>query len=423
MTVMDRTPQGSSRRTAALVSLGAVVVVLFVVLVPIQSGLYGTALPVVFLLAAPLCGAVLLAIPYPRIGIAVFCGAAFALPLVASPDRDLIWPWPWSVPALIAFAVFVGVVTYVHGWLLGLVPLLVGSAGSLLAPVLVPDADGSAAAADLIVATAVAGVSYLVALLMVGRARLGEELTREREVSSTEQSRRMLVEERTRIARELHDVVAHSMSVIQVQASTARYRVPGLAGDAVAEFEDIAATARGSLVEMRRLLGVLRTEDQVAELAPQQGIADVPALVESLRRVGAEISLELKGGDSGVVPPAVQIASFRIVQEALSNAVRHSPDAPIAVEVCVDDSAVHLWISNRATTTADSTASIPVNDAVTARAGGPAGARPGHGLQGMRERAELLDGTLQAAPDGHGGWLVVAVLPLTDSPASLEKHP
>jgi signal transduction histidine kinase len=408
MTIMNRTTQSAPRRIAALVSLAAVVVALYAVLVPIQNGLYGTALPLAFLLAAPLCAASFIAIPFPRIGIAVFCAAAFALPLVASPGRDSVWPWPWSVPALIAFAVFVAVVTFLHGWLLGLVPLLVGAAGSLLAPVLVPDAgDGSGVAADLIVTTAVAAVSYGAALLLAGRVRLGEELTRERAVSSTEQSRRMLVEERTRIARELHDVVAHSMSVIQVQASTARYRVPGLADDAVAEFDDIAATARGSLVEMRRLLGVLRTEEQAAELAPQQGIDDIPALADGLRRVGARISLELTHADRIEVPPTVQIAAFRIVQEALSNAVRHAPGSPIAVEVRVDATAVHLWIGNEAPT-------------------GPAAPsvenRTGHGLQGMRERAELLQGTLQAGHDAHGGWLVVAVLPVTDHSASLERQ-
>ena len=405
MTLMDRTARGTSRRTVGLFVLAGVGVVLLSVLVPIQSLLYGTVLPASFLLGAAVCGAPLLSVVLPRVAIVLFSAAAFVLPLVASPDHDPIWPWPWSVPALIAFAVFVGVVTFLHGWLLGLIPLLVSIAGSLVAALLVPSAaDATAMAADLIVASSVAGVAYLVALLVSGRVRVGEELTREREISAAEQSRRLLVEERTRIARELHDVVAHSMSVIQVQASTAKYRVPGLAEDAAAEFDDIAATARGSLVEMRRLLGVLRTEDQVAELAPQQGLDDLPALADGLRRVGADITLSMHRGDEGVlVPPTVQIAAFRIVQEAMSNAVRHAPGAPIVVDVRVDATAVQLRIHNG-----------------HAQSPGEHGA--GHGLRGMLERAALLDGTLDAGPDGVGGWLVTAVLP-TGEPTSTPSRP
>lgn len=406
MTLMDRTARGTSRRTVGRFVLAGVGVVLLSVLVPIQSLLYGTVLPASFLLGAAVCGAPLLAVVLPRVAIVLFSAAAFVLPLVASPDHDPVWPWPWSVPALIAFAVFVGVVTFLHGWLLGLIPLLVGIAGSLVAALILPSAaDATAMAADLIVASSVAGVAYLVALLISGRVRLGEELTRERETSAAEQSRRVLVEERTRIARELHDVVAHSMSVIQVQASTARYRVPGLAEDAAAEFDDIAATARGSLVEMRRLLGVLRTEDQIAELAPQQGLDDLPALADSLRRVGADITLSMDRGDEGAlpVPPTVQIAAFRIVQEAMSNAVRHAPGAPVVVDVRVGTTAVQLRIHNG-----------------PAQSTGEHGA--GHGLRGMLERAALLDGTLDAGPDGAGGWLVTAVLP-TGEPTSTPSRP
>ena len=189
------------------------------------------------------------------------------------------------------------------------------------------------------------------------------------------------------------------MSVIQVQASTAKYRVPGLADEATTEFDDIAATARASLVEMRRLLGVLRTEDQAAELAPQQGIDDLPALAEGLRRVGADITLEVGDPGDTVVPPSVQIAAFRIVQEAMSNAVRHAPGARVTVAVGIDPDAVRLRIHNGA-----------------ARSAGEHGA--GHGLRGMLERAALLDGSLSAGPDGEGGWLVVAALPIAAPPPS-----
>jgi signal transduction histidine kinase len=184
------------------------------------------------------------------------------------------------------------------------------------------------------------------------------------------------------------------MSLIQVQASTARYRVPGLSAEATAEFDDIAATAREALGEMRRLLGVLRTEDQQTELAPQQGLADIPELVESVRRAGASVEFDAPEAAEGA-PTAVGIAAFRIVQEALSNAMRHAPGAPIELVVAIDPDAVRIRVHNVA-------ASAP--------APAPSAGR-GHGLTGMRERAALLGGTLRAGADPVGGWTVTAELP------------
>ncbi|MGM7696651.1 sensor histidine kinase [Microbacterium sp. A84] len=391
---MDRPRGRLERRTIAVIILAAVMVVLFSIIVPIHTGLYGTYVPLAFLLGAAICAAPLVALTHPRTGIALFCVPTFLLPLFVAADRDPFWPWPWSVPALLAFVVFVAVVTYQHGWRLGLVPLLISLAGSLIAPLQFPQAaTANSVTADLIVTASVTGVAYLLAVLLAGRVRLGEELDREREVSAGEQSRRLMVEERTRIARELHDVVAHSMSVIQVQASTARYRMPNLPADAIAEFDDLAATARGSLTEMRRLLGVLRTEDQSAELAPQQGIEDIPALVDSIRRAGVDVGLELVAAHVAAAPAGVQIAAFRIVQESLSNAVRHSPGSSISVRVHMDDVTVRLRVHNTTST----------GDAPTQSSG--------HGLRGMQERVALVNGSLEAGPDADGGWTVNAVLP------------
>ncbi len=208
----------------------------------------------------------------------------------------------------------------------------------------------------------------------------------------------MLVEERTRIARELHDVVAHGMSLIQVQASTARYRVPGLSDEARHEFDEIAQTAREGLTEMRRLLGVLRTEDQQTDLAPQQGLRDIPDLVRALRRAGAEIDADLDPSPEGV-PGAVDIAAFRIVQEALSNAVRHAPHARILLSMKADAAAVRVVVRNDPPDAAEIASGVPP--------------QRGHGLLGMRERAALVGGSVSAAPDDDGGWTVRAILPLT----------
>ena len=188
------------------------------------------------------------------------------------------------------------------------------------------------------------------------------------------------------------------MSVIQVQASTARYRLPEIGEAATAEFEDIAATARASLTEMRRMLGVLRTEDQSTELTPQQGIDDVPALIDSIRRAGVEVGLVIEGGDAAsAANPAVQIATFRIIQEALSNAVRHAPGARISVRLHADAASIRIRVHNAA----------PPRT--------PESHGTGYGLRGMRERSELLGGSLSAGPGDDGGWTVEASLPVGDA--------
>lgn len=393
----ERAPR-ISRRTAALASLGAACLVLFSVLVPIQTVLYGTPLPLSFILGAALCGSPLWALTHPRWAIAAFCVSAFTLPLLVVPALATESPWPWSVPALLTFVLFVGVVTFMHGARVGAFPLVIGIVLSLTAPLLRPEIVGTgpaagSATADLIVTASVAAAMFLVAVLVAGRVRVSAELTREREHSALEESRRALVEERTRIARELHDVIAHSMSVIQVQASTARYRLPEIGETASAEFDSIAATARASLTEMRRMLGVLRTEDQTAELTPQQDIDDIPALVDTIRRAGVMVGLEITGGVADA-PQAVQIAAFRIAQEALSNAVRHASGAPVTVRVRADAGAVDIRVRN-------GRAPDP-----------PAPTGGGYGLRGMRERVELLGGTFTAGPTADGGWEVAASLPL-----------
>ncbi|WP_136056363.1 sensor histidine kinase [Microbacterium sp. K24] len=405
----ERTPRRPriNPRTAALVALYAACIGLYANLVPIQTVAYGTPLPLSFLLGAALCGSPILALSRPRGATLLFTAAAFVLPLIVVPELATHAPWPWSVPALVTFVLFVGVVTFVHGARVGALPLVFGVLAALVAPLLRPDmvaTPGSAGSstADLIVTVSLAAAMFLIAALVAGRLRVSQELTREKEHSALEGSRRALVEERTRIARELHDVVAHSMSVIQVQASTARYRIPEVGEAAIAEFDDIAATARASLTEMRRMLGVLRTEDQSAELAPQQGIDDVPALVDSIRRAGVEVGLVVEGGDAAAAAnPAVQIATFRIVQEALSNAVRHAPGARIEVRLHADATSIRIRVHN------DMPPRIPDTHG------------PGYGLRGMRERSELLGGSLSAGPDADGGWTVEASLPLSsaDHPA------
>ncbi|MFC8683329.1 histidine kinase [Microbacterium ureisolvens] len=384
-------------RTAAFGALTLTAVALFSVLVPVLITLYRQPAAFAFLFGALTCAAPVLAVRFPRWATALFVVSAIVLPLPVAELEGEEWPWPWSVPAMLVLILFVGVLAIVHGWRLAVIAWVLSIAGTLaVAFALSGSYPVVAAIVNLVIVTSVSGAALLVAVLVASRLRVGAELTRERELTALEQSRRVLVEERTRIARELHDVVAHGMSLIQVQASTARYRVPGLSDEAVHEFDEIARTAREGLTEMRRLLGVLRTDDQRQELAPQQGIADIPELVQAVRRAGADIDSSLAPAPDAV-PAAVDVAAFRIAQEALSNAVRHAPQSRIELTVETDAAAVRLLVRN----------GLP---------GGASGEQGeperGHGLLGMRERAALVGGTVSAAPDADGGWTVRAVLPL-----------
>jgi signal transduction histidine kinase len=241
------------------------------------------------------------------------------------------------------------------------------------------------------------------------RRRSRDELARQAELTELEQARRAVLEERARIAREMHDVVAHHMSMIAVQAETAPYRVTGLPAPVLTEFSTIAAGAREALADMRRLLGVLRAENDESPRTPQPGLADVAALVETARRAGVPVTL--RAAEVVEVPEAVGLAAYRIVQEALANAARHAPGGPVSVSVRGTPEALVVEIGNDPGRPGTPEARI-------AEAGhdpggpGPAGGGPGHGLIGMRERSALLGGTLEAGPRPDGGYRVAARLPV-----------
>ncbi|HEY3503965.1 MAG TPA: histidine kinase [Actinocatenispora sp.] len=227
--------------------------------------------------------------------------------------------------------------------------------------------------------------------LVGGRFRAQRALVAETERTELEKARRAVLEEKARIARELHDVVAHHMSLIAVQAETAVYRRDDVTPGAAEEFSSISAQARTALTEMRRLLGVLRGGDEALR-APQPTLSDLDDLVSGLRRAGVRVELTTAGFDREL-PSPLQVCVYRVVQEALSNATRHAPGAPVAASVTVTDEHVVLRVRNEPGAT---------------RAGGGAG----HGLIGMRERVALLGGDLAAAPDADGGFTVAATLPV-----------
>jgi signal transduction histidine kinase len=242
-------------------------------------------------------------------------------------------------------------------------------------------------------------IGFTVRIWRQGRARVAEE----ERIAETERHRRRLLEERTRIARELHDIVAHHMSVITVQSSTAEYRLTDLGDEARAEFRSISDQARESLAEMRRLLGVLRSEDEAGARQPQPGPAALRGLVESADRAGTPVTLVLAELPEDL-PETLALTVFRVVQEALSNVVRHAPGAPTRVEVAGEESKVTVTVVNGPSPVRES-ASAPAAD-------GPP--QPGFGLVGMRERVALDGGELETGPTAEGGFRVRAVLPIAD---------
>jgi signal transduction histidine kinase len=201
--------------------------------------------------------------------------------------------------------------------------------------------------------------------------------------------------ERARIARELHDVVAHHISMIAVQAETARLTTPGMPAAGAQRLSEIGDTARAGLMEMRRLLGVLR-EDAQAEAAdrhPQPGLEQLPGLVDEARESSGAGCRIIISGAPVTVDPGVGLAAYRIVQEALTNARRHAPGAAVDVEVRYGDGGLRLIIRDNGP-----------GPQQTAPAGG-------HGLRGMRERAAAVGGELRAGAATVGGFLVEARLP------------
>ena len=238
--------------------------------------------------------------------------------------------------------------------------------------------------------------AVVIAVDSVGsRLRAQRSLVTQTELAETERAQRAILEERTRMARELHDVVAHHMSLIAVRAETAPYRLTGLPESAQAEFSSLSEVAREALTEMRRLLGVLR-QDQPAALAPQPQLADLPLLIDAAREAGVSVELSLPPAP-GRVPAGVGVCAYRIVQESLSNASQHAPGAPVNVSVSHDSGVILLRVAN-------------------GPGGHPAPSgnehRPGHGLTGMHERVALLGGSLSAGPAPEGGFVVSAVLPV-----------
>ncbi|MEU0728950.1 sensor histidine kinase [Streptomyces sp. NPDC006140] len=232
--------------------------------------------------------------------------------------------------------------------------------------------------------------------------RSREESRQAREAAQREliamERRHAATQERAAIARELHDIVAHSVSVIAVQAESATYTTPDLSPPARDGFQQIAASARSALTELRHLLSVLRADDAAedAPLLPQPTLDSLDALLEAHRSGGGEVTLHTEGTRPPLLPPSLELTAYRIVQEALTNARRHARGAAVDIRLAYADDEVRIRITDDGP--------------------GPQGSphdSGGHGLSGMRERANLLGGRLTCGPAGPGGgFLIEAELPV-----------
>jgi signal transduction histidine kinase len=213
-----------------------------------------------------------------------------------------------------------------------------------------------------------------------------------------------VAEERQRIARELHDVVAHSLSVIVLQAGAERRDLAAERPSSAATLGTIEQTARSALGEMRRLLGVLRDPEEGPSLAPPPGLARLPELAAQVGDAGLRVSLRVTG-EPQPLPTGFDLSCYRIVQESLTNALRHGGATSATVAVQHRNGEVRLEILDDGTAT-------PAHDHA-----------PGHGLVGMRERAALFGGELSAGPAERGGWQVRARLPVPADAAVLATEP
>jgi signal transduction histidine kinase len=339
------------------------------------------------LLAVAVVTPLLLAARYPLLAWRIGWLALLLTPLVPGRWRG---GWPWGPAQMLVLVAVFGVAGARYQrpvlwwmWALSLIPWWLWVARDL------PDLNGPIAATLVFTAATIALDS------LGSRWRTQRALAAQTERAELERARRAVLEERARIARELHDVVAHHMSLIAVRAETAPYRLSDLPESARAEFGSISDVAREALTEMRRLLGVLR-HDEPAGLAPQPQLSDLPALLETARQAGVTVELSAPS-PLDQVPSGVALCAYRIVQESLTNASQHAAGAAVTVSVEHEDGAVLLRVANG-----------------PGGPGGasPSGAKPGHGLTGMRERVALLGGSLSAGPAPDGGYVVSAVLPI-----------
>ena len=358
-----------------------------------MPALYRAVVPIALVVAVLHAASLVWALSRPRFSVGVATVAAAATTLLTTDAGTL--PWPIPVVTLVTLALMVFILALRERWMLPVAGAVLPAAGATLAGLPWHTGDPGPFATNVITAVSILALVVTFGILIHQWLLSRAELLEQQEIAASAQERSLLMEERNRIARELHDVVAHGLSVISIQASTMQYRIDGIPSEALAELDDITDAARSSLTEMRGLLAVLRREGAEGELAPQPAMDSIPTLVEAVRRGVETVHLHIDGDlDAPHVAETTSLSTYRIVQEALSNALRHAPGSKIDVRILVATDHVAIEVENSAVAS------------VTPR---PAGG--GFGLRGMRERAGFVGGSLEAGPTAEGGFLVRAHLP------------
>jgi len=381
-------PAPVRRGWAAPPRLDIGIAVVFVVLTIAEAALNGSiGSPVLHVLVA---GAAMAAVAWRRVFPIPVALVAVLANLVINPNHEFS-----TLLCLVLLSYTIGVETLPPRSWVGLAVILLPFVGGMALRGLVPS-DVAAALVFLVgpwsVGTAVRQRSAHAAEA-IARA---DRLERDRELAEE----RAAVEERTRIARELHDIVSHSISVVTIQTQAVRRR---LGPDHAAEAADLAAveaTAREALAEMRRLFGVLRAEGEAVSLAPQPGLGQLRRLVEQAGAGGIDVRLEVTG-EPHDLPPGVDLTAYRIAQEGLTNALRHSGATTVTVRVGYHPDRL--------------TVDVEDDGRGVARADGD-GHETGHGLLGVRERVALYDGTVVLSDVPTGGTLLSARLPIQEQP-------
>jgi signal transduction histidine kinase len=372
---------------AALVMLGAAV---------LEAGMEEVAQVGLAWLGALTCGLAMLAARWSPVG---GLGLLLASVVAMMPFSELP---PVGGTQLIALMLLVGLVAYRSGPRTGL-------AAYLLAAV-IPAAsivESGQSAWEFAFFVLILGPAWLVGLLLRREQERSAELERLTEALQHERERQAEVAvaaERTRISRELHDAVAHTVSVMTLQVGVVRRRL----GDESVEGQTLRGAetlGRQAVDELRRIVGLVR-EGEAAALAPLPSLAQLDELVEQVRGTDADVTVTVEG-DLATVPQAVDMSAYRIVQEALTNVLRHAPGAPADVTVTVTRDDLRLSVTN----------------APAMRPLARHGERGGNGLVGMRERVAVLGGTLDAGPSDGGGYAVRAVLPLAGAAPSAPTSP
>ena len=313
------------------------------------------------------------------------CAALVALAFTAGlSTNNLTMPFVAAVMASVSFGLISDRRQSVAGW------------SAVVAAAAVVDYQTTAAFSDFFWTTLILTLAWFFGVALGTRTEQARELRVRVEAAERDRAlaaERATAEERSRIARELHDVVAHSVSVMVVQASGVRRL---LKDDQEREREALVSVeqiGRQALTEMRRMLGVMRTgEDQPAALAPQPGLQHLDRLIAQVEEAGLPVTLHIEG-ERPDLSPGVDLSAYRIVQEGLTNALKHAKGAHADVVIRYIDGLVQLEITD---------------DGVGTQNGTPGG----HGLVGMRERVAVYGGTLEAGPREGGGFVLRAVLPM-----------